>query len=85
MFSRCQSDLRSDTYHLGLMLCDGSKNVNCEAIRLREIACCEVENVNGSFSQDSRSGLVPILGVFKYNMCAKHFIEHFGGFRWRTF
>ena len=36
------------------------------------------------FSQASRSGVVHVLGVFKCNMGAKQFIEHFSGFGLRT-
>ena len=38
----------------------------------------------GIFSHDSRSGLVHLLGVFERNVCAKHFVEHFSGFRSST-
>ena len=41
-------------------------------------------SVNHRFSQDSRNGSVHALKMFTFNMCAKHFVEHFSGFRLRT-
>jgi len=40
--------------------------------------------VTRTFSHDSGSRLIHVLGVFKCNVCVKHLIEHFSGFRLRT-